>query len=504
MSATTLRAEPDVREPPEDLSQSPHLLSEVLQRRAPRNIRRHWLRDVWRVAVLVAADLLVFALVRQVLVAVRGGLLGGAVADLVARLFPRGFLGGWQFAVALLLAMLIAGTYGAGDNRRDTGRVLSGVALAGLLGLYASVWTNPVMHVVVQYLSLMLVLGTGLVLSRSAVEMLVRRVRSRVGGARAVLVAHEGNDWREVARMVRPSREFLFVGFVKLGGICSNGARRELHRLGDVIEEHAADTVLLWGDLSNEEFSLAVDVALASGCQLLAGPSMHAVIGVEPKAVWLQGTPLVQLTAPTLQAWQLAAKRMMDLVGAALGLVLLSPLLAAIAAWIKLDSPGPVLFAQRRLGARGTTFKCFKFRSMRRDAEEILRKDPKLHRLYVENHFKLPPESDPRVTRSGRFLRKTSLDELPQLVNVLLGHMSLVGPRPIVPDEIEHYGGVAPLFLSLKPGMTGAWAVNGRSDVGYPDRAKMELGYIRNWALSSDLGILVRTVPAVFQSRGAH
>jgi lipopolysaccharide/colanic/teichoic acid biosynthesis glycosyltransferase len=141
---------------------------------------------------------------------------------------------------------------------------------------------------------------------------------------------------------------------------------------------------------------------------------------------------------------------------------------------------------------------------MRCDAEEALLKDPALHRKYVENHYKLPPDQDPRITTSGRFLRRTSLDEIPQLINVLLGHMSLVGPRPIVPAEIEHYGGVAPLFLSLKPGMTGVWAVSGRSGVGYPDRAHMELKYIRNWALTSDVRILLRTLPAVLQSRGAH
>jgi lipopolysaccharide/colanic/teichoic acid biosynthesis glycosyltransferase len=141
---------------------------------------------------------------------------------------------------------------------------------------------------------------------------------------------------------------------------------------------------------------------------------------------------------------------------------------------------------------------------MKHDAEDLLRSNPDLHAMYVRNHYKIPEEKDPRITRSGRFLRRTSLDELPQLVNVLLGHMSLVGPRPIVPREIEHYGGGAPLFLSLKPGMTGAWAVSGRAHVGYPDRANMELAYIRGWSLLRDLLILIRTVPTVFSGRGAH
>jgi exopolysaccharide production protein ExoY len=141
---------------------------------------------------------------------------------------------------------------------------------------------------------------------------------------------------------------------------------------------------------------------------------------------------------------------------------------------------------------------------MRPDAEALLHADPELYTRYVGNDFKLPVDEDSRVTRSGRFLRRTSLDELPQLVNVLLGDMSLVGPRPIVPDEIHHYGAGAPLFLSLKPGMTGAWAVNGRSTVGYPHRAHMELEYIRSWTIYSDLRILLHTLPVVVHGHGAR
>jgi lipopolysaccharide/colanic/teichoic acid biosynthesis glycosyltransferase len=157
------------------------------------------------------------------------------------------------------------------------------------------------------------------------------------------------------------------------------------------------------------------------------------------------------------------------------------------------------------VGAKGRLFRCFKFRSMKRDAEQILRADAALCQKYLTNHFKLPEHEDPRLTRVGRFLRKTSLDELPQLINVLLGQMSLVGPRPIVPAELDHYRHEAALvFMSLKPGITGAWAVSGRSEIGYPDRALLELEYIRRWSLLSDIAILVRTVPAVLRRRGAH
>jgi lipopolysaccharide/colanic/teichoic acid biosynthesis glycosyltransferase len=140
---------------------------------------------------------------------------------------------------------------------------------------------------------------------------------------------------------------------------------------------------------------------------------------------------------------------------------------------------------------------------MRKDAEASLRGDPELYREYVENNFKLSDDRDPRLTRVGRWLRRTSLDELPQLLNVFVGDMSLVGPRPIVPEELERYGHGAAVFLSLKPGMTGAWQVNGRSTIGYPARADIELEYVRNWSLGRDLWILLTTIPAVLRMRGA-
>jgi len=141
---------------------------------------------------------------------------------------------------------------------------------------------------------------------------------------------------------------------------------------------------------------------------------------------------------------------------------------------------------------------------MHTDAEALLRADAGLYAEYVGNNYKLAEDRDPRLTRVGRFLRKTSLDELPQLINVFIGEMSLVGPRPIVPEELSQYGPGAPAFLSLKPGITGAWQVNGRSDVGYPDRVDIELEYVRKWSLGRDLWILLRTFPAVLNRRGAH
>jgi len=146
----------------------------------------------------------------------------------------------------------------------------------------------------------------------------------------------------------------------------------------------------------------------------------------------------------------------------------------------------------------------YKFRSMRVDADALLRNSPALYETYRKNGFKLPAHQDPRITPLGRFLRRTSLDELPQLWNVLRGDMAIVGPRPIVPDELDNYGAAGCLLLALKPGLTGAWVIGGRSEIGYPHRAELELQYVRSWNLWKDLAIVARTIPLVLSQRGAH
>jgi lipopolysaccharide/colanic/teichoic acid biosynthesis glycosyltransferase len=197
-------------------------------------------------------------------------------------------------------------------------------------------------------------------------------------------------------------------------------------------------------------------------------------------------------------------KRIFDVPAAILLLVLLAPLMLVIAIIVWASSPGPAVFRQRRLGRAGREFDCFKFRSMRSDAEAVLRDCPLTFAQYVENDYKLPEDCDPRITTVGRFLRKSSLDELPQLLNVSRGDMSLVGPRPIVPAELAHYGRRATDFLAALPGITGQWQVGGRSKVGYPLRAEIELDYVYRWTPLSDVRILCRTVPAVLTRDGAY
>lgn len=198
-------------------------------------------------------------------------------------------------------------------------------------------------------------------------------------------------------------------------------------------------------------------------------------------------------------------KYLFDMILTIVGTICISPLLVIIAIWIYKDSPGPVIFKHMRVGKDGKEFPCYKFRSMCVDAkeklEELLQNDPEA-RAEWERDFKL--KHDPRITKSGAFLRKTSLDELPQIFNVLKGEMSLVGPRPIIKEEIERYGNHIDDYLMVKPGIAGIWQCSGRNDVSYQERVQMDSWYVRNWSVWLDIMILWQTLKAVFAKKGAY
>lgn len=196
----------------------------------------------------------------------------------------------------------------------------------------------------------------------------------------------------------------------------------------------------------------------------------------------------------------LMLKRSVDILGAAIGLAITLPVWVVGAVLIKLESPGPVFFVQGRCGLHGQTFRFLKFRTMHRDAEQQL-ESLRAHNEATGPVFKMA--ADPRVTRVGRFLRLSSIDELPQLVNVLLGQMSLVGPRPPTPDEVEKYELSQRRRLSVKPGLTCLWQVSGRSMLQFDDWVRLDLEYIDRWSLLLDLWILLRTIPAVLTGKGA-
>ena len=195
-------------------------------------------------------------------------------------------------------------------------------------------------------------------------------------------------------------------------------------------------------------------------------------------------------------------KRMIDVVLSLFGLVLISPFVVIIAIHIKIDSKGPVFFKHHRIGKNGKPFSMYKFRTMKDGAEAMINDfTPEQLEEWNEN-FKL--KDDPRITRIGKFLRKTSLDELPQLINILRGDMSIVGPRPVIEVELEEYGNDKDEFLSIRPGLTGWWASNGRSEISYPERCSYELYYVRNESFWLDVKVMFLSVFSVFLHKGAR
>jgi lipopolysaccharide/colanic/teichoic acid biosynthesis glycosyltransferase len=216
-------------------------------------------------------------------------------------------------------------------------------------------------------------------------------------------------------------------------------------------------------------------------------------------------TAELNLLAPPVRAARIngdqTLKAVMDLSLTAIGLALISPLLLILAVIVKLDSPGPALYRRRVMGRGGAQFDAFKFRTMLVNGDEILSAHPEL-RAEWEREQKL--KDDPRVTRCGQWMRKLSLDELPQLFNVLGGQMSLVGPRMIAPVELARYGDDATELLTVKPGITGLWQVSGRSDLGYADRARLDMEYVRTRSFWLDLKLLLLTLPTVLMKKGAY
>lgn len=271
----------------------------------------------------------------------------------------------------------------------------------------------------------------------------------------------------------------------------------------EAIEQCDADAVAVSAGVQLHPQTLRhLGWALASrNVGLIMAPALTDIAGPRIHTQQVAGLPLIHVTTPTLEGGQRVAKRLFDMGAAGILLLISSPVMLAIAIAIKISSPGPVLFMQERVGMSGAAFNMLKFRSMVTDAEIRL---VELQKLNEGNGVLFKIKNDPRVTPIGRFLRKFSLDELPQLFNVLGGSMSLVGPRPPLPKEVEGYEKDVRRRLLVKPGLTGLWQVSGRSNLSWQDSVRLDLYYVENWSLAGDVVILLKTVRAVFSSTGAY
>jgi exopolysaccharide biosynthesis polyprenyl glycosylphosphotransferase len=270
-----------------------------------------------------------------------------------------------------------------------------------------------------------------------------------------------------------------------------------------VCEEVGADTVLVTrggysssADLRRIAWDLEdtdIDLVVVPSLTDVAGPRIH----MRPVA----GLPLLHVEGPQADEAGGLAKRLFDFGGALFGILLISPLLLAVAALVKLEDGGPVFFRQTRVGRHGEHFGMLKFRSMVPDADKL---EARLRSQAEHEGALFKMENDPRVTRIGRFIRRYSIDELPQLFNVLGGSMSLVGPRPQQQWEVETYDDAIRRRLLVRPGMTGLWQVSGRSSLTWNEAVRLDLYYVDNWSMLTDLLIIAKTVKAVVGSEGAY
>jgi exopolysaccharide biosynthesis polyprenyl glycosylphosphotransferase len=318
----------------------------------------------------------------------------------------------------------------------------------------------------------------------------------------------------QLARMVRRKLSLepghhMVLAMVMESGPDGDGARAsvdlaDLDRadLEALVREAAIERVVLAAsELDEPTLAKVVRACQTLGVKLSVAPPMRTMLGTAVELNHVADMPVIEYRTWDASRSTMALKRTLDVVVSAVGLILLAPLMLVIALAIRLDSRGPALFVQERAGRHGKPFRILKFRTMVRDAEELIPQVVKLDEL-SEPMFKL--RDDPRVTRVGRFLRRTSLDELPQLINVLRGDMSLVGPRPEALWLVARYSETESFRLQMRPGITGPMQVHGRGELTFQERLAVEREYVEKYSLPKDLKILLRTVSAVFLARGAY
>ncbi len=428
---------------------------------------------------------------------------------------------------AWIIIFALSGLYAQSNLRgrlAEIGRVFvavsGGVMLSILLDFFQpqSLFPSKAVPIYAYGLGLIFVL-----LSRSLVRGLQRWLFQFGVGVHNTLIVGSG----EIAQRIAPDLQQAFSGYRLLA--CVDTARGAAKRMKDVpvfdsIEEaiaavapHGELDEIIQADsaLSQDAILDLVNYAANHQVGYRFVPNQFGLYASNSVLGTLGGVQLIEIRLTPLDGWGRVAKRVFDIVGSAAGILVLSPLLLLLAITVKLRDPeGPILYRHRRLSRNGNTVYVMKFRTMLwrycdgpgRPHKTAIETFKAMGRADLIAEFELHQkvENDPRVSRLGRLLRKTSLDELPQLFNVLRGDMSLVGPRPIVPMELEHYGERGAIFLALKPGITGLWQISGRNDISYDDRVKLDIFYVEHWSLFLDVKILLKTVLAIISAKGAY
>jgi exopolysaccharide biosynthesis polyprenyl glycosylphosphotransferase len=481
-----------------------HLSHLELRHRALALQRRRFWREVTYGAVTLVADVLTLSAVFAVLGAIPfSEQFGGLVEDgtgFVRGLLPQTPIALGRRVTLLIFSLIVTRCYAPTERHQHPARMAGALLLGLVLPRWVEIWTS---NLPARWMLVGIVLAfawVALVLQRRGLARALQPIDPRRHESARTLVVGLAAD---VERMlggigVAPggSGPRPYVIAPSWPASAAEGMRELSTALGDA----DADAVVLVGSVSDTALQAVVIGAASAGATVYATRRSAFRNLHEPSFTLRKSEPLALLSRPALVGSQLVLKRAVDFAGALLGLVVLAPVFAFVALVIRLTSRGPVFFRQVRVGLGGDVFEMVKFRTMIEDAERM---QAQAANVYGSAQLFKDP-SDPRLTPIGAFLRQSSLDELPQLINVLRGEMSLVGPRPALPSEVARYQQHHFVRFEVLPGMTGPWQVGGRNAItNFEDVVRLESEYIQGWTVWRDFWILVRTIPAVFSMRGA-
>jgi exopolysaccharide biosynthesis polyprenyl glycosylphosphotransferase len=473
-----------------------------VQRAGHQTKKRHFRRALRRVVSLAAIDLLTLLAAHDLVHYLRR--IGAPGDEILSLLFPAGFMDGWGSLAAIFVGLAVAGGYASEERWARVGTIHRGVALGAALGMWQSIDQLGALWTVTHWVVFVMVVGGAMAAVRRAVLLVVLRYRLAAKPSDRVILVGDPHSLtgRRAAEAVlrRPGMESL--GWLSERGDVDDYLGHP-SAVWEVLCETGTDTVVLCGDLSREMFDSVVEAAAVAGCRVLSIRPRGPLMASQPRAVHDGRLRMLELTFPAGRAGQDVLKRLFDIIVALALLLLLAPVLALIALCIGVDSRGPVLFVQDRVGRAGRVFPMLKFRTMRDGSDEA--KDELAHLNCSGDPRLFKIEKDPRVTKAGAFLRRWSLDELPQLWNVVRGDMSLVGPRPFFEADLAAYDDHHFIRLTVKPGLTGLWQVKGRSSiVDFEEVISLDREYVEKWSFFLDLQILTATIPAVLRRTGAY
>jgi exopolysaccharide biosynthesis polyprenyl glycosylphosphotransferase len=482
----------------------------ALRERRPHAVRRHTGRVATRFAVLLAGDVVAVFLARAIALWLAAETVNGSLAYNGTPLAQ----GGTRFIFLGLL--ILTAIFATGGHSRHRALNLPLRLLVAVVGAVLITWAGGIARGFLPDLVLPMVATTGTVwLSLYAVRQISEWILRDIwpgqrGAGVAILVGAPSRAGRYEHAVGAPGGDYMVAGYLATNPDNSAGTDGygegdflgTIDNLSAVIDSHHAEAVVVCADLPASRINDLIEECLRAGCQILFPARAVRVYGLRPILVWHHDQPFFELGSPVLKARALISKRIVDVIVSSVLLIVFSPLLLAIMIAIRLDSAGSPFFFQERAGLGGKRFRMIKFRTMRIGADEEKNNLAHLNHTGDRRLFKIP--NDPRTTRLGRMLRRWSLDELPQLVNVLIGEMSLIGPRPFFESDFVQYEDHHFRRLDAKPGITGLWQVSGRSEVvDFEDVIFLDRQYIEQWSFWLDVSILFRTIPAVLRRTGA-